>query len=72
MLADEEVEGGVVLRLDRQSVLDREQPPLLTVVIDEGAPRRPVGEPRVGVHLVSLSVRAYLGMRPMRARYGVE
>ncbi|WP_329111336.1 DUF5753 domain-containing protein [Micromonospora sp. NBC_01699] len=56
MLTDGKLEESVALRLDRQSALDRERPPLLTVVIDKGALRRPVGGPPVGLHLVSLSV----------------
>jgi hypothetical protein len=41
--APEEIEHRVDLRMDRQQVLDRPDPPQLWVVIDESALRRPVG-----------------------------
>jgi hypothetical protein len=40
----EEVERRVELRLTRQQVLTREQPPRLWAVVDEAALRRPVGD----------------------------
>ena len=43
----EEAERRVALRMARQTVLTREQPPRLWAVIDEAALRRPVGSPGV-------------------------
>jgi transcriptional regulator with XRE-family HTH domain len=40
---DEEIEEMVAARLARQVILDRDQPPTLWVIIDEGVLRRPVG-----------------------------
>lgn len=45
--SDDEVERRVGLRLKRQQVLSRKDPPQLWVVIDEGALRRPIGGPDV-------------------------
>jgi len=42
-----EVERRVVVRMTRQQVLAREDPPQLWVVVDEGALRRPIGGPEV-------------------------
>jgi transcriptional regulator with XRE-family HTH domain len=43
VVRDDEVERQVALRLERQEVLTADEPPLLRVVIDEGAVRRMVG-----------------------------
>jgi transcriptional regulator with XRE-family HTH domain len=40
---EEEIQRQVALRMERQQVLDREQPPLLWVVIDETVLHRPIG-----------------------------
>lgn len=42
-----EIERGVALRLERQRLLERAEPPLLWVVMDETVLRRPVGGPEV-------------------------
>jgi hypothetical protein len=42
-----EVERRVAVRMKRQQVLGREDPPQLWVVVDEGALRRPIGGPEV-------------------------
>jgi transcriptional regulator with XRE-family HTH domain len=42
-----EVERAVALRLERQALLDREDPPMLWVVMDETVLRRPIGGPEV-------------------------
>jgi transcriptional regulator with XRE-family HTH domain len=39
---DEEIDEMVAARLERQAILDRDRPPLLWAVIDEGVLRRPV------------------------------
>lgn len=46
-MRDDEVERQVALRLERQAILTSDEPPLLRVVIDEGAVRRMVGGPAV-------------------------
>ncbi len=43
----EELDEAVAARLERQQILDREQPPELWVLLDEAVLRRPVGEPGV-------------------------
>src|SRR5207248_790644 len=40
---EDEVDQLLASRLERQAILDRDDPPLLWVVIDEGVLRRPVG-----------------------------
>lgn len=45
--SDEQINEMVAARLDRQAILDRDTPPTLWVVIDEGVLHRPVGGPAV-------------------------
>jgi transcriptional regulator with XRE-family HTH domain len=45
--SDEVIERGIALRLERQALLTRENPPLLWVVMDETVLRRPIGGPQV-------------------------
>ncbi|MEV0153891.1 helix-turn-helix transcriptional regulator [Micromonospora sp. NPDC050686] len=58
LFAPDEVEQQAAARLDRQAVLTRDRPPLLTTVIDEHVLRRCVGGPEVMreqvLHLVKL------------------
>src|SRR6266853_3969573 len=60
--AEDEVDQAVTARLERQAVLDRDDPPLLWVVIDEGVVRRPVGSADVMQaqveHLAAMAARA--------------
>ncbi|GAA2373212.1 helix-turn-helix domain-containing protein [Streptomyces sparsogenes] len=44
---DSEIERNVALRMERQSLLTRENPPMLWVVMDETVLRRPIGGPEV-------------------------
>jgi transcriptional regulator with XRE-family HTH domain len=44
---DAEIEQQVEARLERQQILEADDPPMLIVVVDEGALRRPVGGPKV-------------------------
>ncbi|MEQ4301642.1 helix-turn-helix transcriptional regulator [Plantactinospora sp. B6F1] len=46
-MQDGEVERQVSLRMERQAILTGDDPPMLRVVIDEGAARRMVGGPEV-------------------------
>jgi transcriptional regulator with XRE-family HTH domain len=43
----EEIEQAVTARMERQRILERDQPPELSVILDEAALRRPVGGPEV-------------------------
>jgi len=43
----EDLDEAVAARMDRQRILDREQPPELWVILDEAVLRRPVGGPEV-------------------------
>lgn len=58
LFAANEIDQQVTARLDRQSVLTRDRPPLLTAVLDEYVLRRRVGGPEVMreqlAHLVKL------------------
>ncbi|MFI0259125.1 helix-turn-helix domain-containing protein [Streptomyces sp. NPDC017056] len=45
--AREEIDRAVALRLERQSLLTRENAPMLWIVMDETVFRRPIGGPRV-------------------------
>ncbi|MEU6024035.1 helix-turn-helix transcriptional regulator [Micromonospora sp. NPDC047134] len=47
LFASDEIEQQLTTRLDRQTVLTRDRPPLLTAVIDEYVLRRRIGEPEV-------------------------
>ncbi|WP_460917165.1 Scr1 family TA system antitoxin-like transcriptional regulator [Plantactinospora veratri] len=47
MLTPDEVERRVAARMERQAVLQRENPPHFTAVLDAGVLRRPVGGPEV-------------------------
>jgi Domain of unknown function (DUF5753) len=59
--SEDEVDQRVTARLERQAILDRDEPPLLWVVIDEAALRRPVGGRKVMraqvEHLVEVAQR---------------
>ena len=58
---EEQVEEFVTARLERQVILDRDQPPLLWLVVDEAVLHRDVGGTKVMhdqcVHLAELSER---------------
>jgi transcriptional regulator with XRE-family HTH domain len=45
--AEDVIERGVALRMERQALLTRDNPPLLWVVMDETVLRRPIGGPEV-------------------------
>ncbi|MFD7921138.1 helix-turn-helix domain-containing protein [Streptomyces sp. NPDC059740] len=45
--SQEDIERGVDLRMQRQTLLTRDEAPMLWVVMDETVFRRPIGEPRV-------------------------
>lgn len=45
---DDEIAGMVAARMERQAILERDNPPMLWIVLDEGVLRRPVG----GKHVI--------------------
>ncbi|MFU8850132.1 helix-turn-helix domain-containing protein [Micromonospora sp. SL1-18] len=47
LFAPDEIDQQVAARIDRQAVLTRDRPPLLSVVIDEYVLRRRIGSPEV-------------------------
>ncbi|MBB2910581.1 transcriptional regulator with XRE-family HTH domain [Streptosporangium becharense] len=60
----EEVEQNVAARMDRQHILEREDPPLLWVVLDEGVLGRLVGDKSIMAdqlgHLLSMAQRPHV------------
>jgi transcriptional regulator with XRE-family HTH domain len=56
--SDEQIDEMVTARIERQTVLERDYPPTLWVVLDEGVLRRPVGGPTV----IAGQLRHMLGM----------
>jgi len=59
--SSEEVDHYVGLRMERQKVLEKENPPQVMCILDEGVVRRPVGGPSVMskqlAHLLTLATR---------------
>lgn len=66
---EEEIERQVALRMERQAVLGRAEPPLLWVVIDETVLRRPIGTPDVMAeqidHLIKATELPYVKLQIM-------
>jgi transcriptional regulator with XRE-family HTH domain len=59
---EDEIEELVAARMDRQRILERDHPPELWVILDEGVLRRPVGGP--GVMREQLTHLAEMARRP--------
>lgn len=59
---EEEIRRQVALRLERQAVLDRDEPPMLWVVMDETVLRRSLGGPDVMREQIDVLIEA--GRRP--------
>lgn len=61
---EDEIDESVAARLARQKILDREHPPELWAILDEGVLRRPVGGPEVMrgqlTHLVAMAHRPHV------------
>ncbi|MFD1321510.1 helix-turn-helix domain-containing protein [Micromonospora sonneratiae] len=81
LLSKEEVEQQVATRLDRQEILTRDNPPLLTVVVDEMALYRRIGGPAVMreqlLHLVKVGeslprVHIHVVPRSVEAYVGLD
>jgi transcriptional regulator with XRE-family HTH domain len=63
----EEIEQLVATRLERQAILERDDPPQLVAVLDEYAVRRPIGDPAIMreqvQHLIELAQRPNIAMQ---------
>jgi transcriptional regulator with XRE-family HTH domain len=61
---EDELDEAVAARLARQQILEREQPPELWAILDEGVLRRPVGGPEVMrgqlTHLATMARRPHI------------
>jgi hypothetical protein len=70
----EEVERRVALRMDRQKLLTRADPPRYWVIMDEAALRRPIGEPDVHAdqikRLINLAGEPNINLQVLPFRYG--
>ena len=70
----DEVERRVALRMRRQELLTRENPPRYWVIMDEAALRRPIGGRDVHVgqieRLIDLSDQPYITLQVLPFRYG--
>jgi transcriptional regulator with XRE-family HTH domain len=75
-VSDDEIDQRVSARLDRQVILDRPDPPLLWVVMDESVLRRPVGGPSVMLgqleHLVDMAERSNVIVQVVRTAIGAH
>jgi transcriptional regulator with XRE-family HTH domain len=72
----DEVEQMVSARMDRQSILDRDAPPLLWVVLDEAVLHRCVGSPKIMheqlLHLAEMAGRPRVTVQVVPARTGTH
>jgi transcriptional regulator with XRE-family HTH domain len=70
------VEEQLAARMSRHAVLDRDEPPLLWVVMDEGVLRRPVGNRHIMLsqceHLIEMSARPNIVMQVIPAGTGAH
>ena len=70
----EEVERRVALRMDRQKLLTRVDPPRYWVIMDEAALRRPIGGPDVHAaqlkRLIDLAGEPNINLQVLPLRYG--
>ena len=73
---DDEVDEQVAARLNRQEVLDREEPPALWVIVDESAIRRAVGGRHVMrdqvIHLIEAARRPHVSVQVISADVGAH
>lgn len=76
MLRPSEVEQRVTSRLERQSVLSRDQPPEFVAVVDEVVLRRGIGEPAVMTgqfeHLLRVTELAHVHLHVVPAGVGMH
>jgi hypothetical protein len=73
---DEELDGLVNARLERQGILDRDTPPELWVVLDEAVLHRLIGSPKVMhdqlEHLMDMSARPSVAIQVVPAGTGAH
>jgi transcriptional regulator with XRE-family HTH domain len=71
-----DIEEQLAARMSRQAILDRDDPPLLWIVMDNGVLRRPVGNRHIMLsqceHLVEMSARPNVIMQVIPASTGVH
>nr|WP_243704961.1 DUF5753 domain-containing protein [Micromonospora sp. KC723] len=76
MLSHSEAEQRITSRLERQSILSRENPPEIVTVIDETALRRPLGEPALMIeqleHLLGLAEQPHVNMHVVPREAGMH
>src|SRR6266516_312519 len=74
--SEEDAEQQVAARMERQAILDRDDPPLLWVVLDEGVLRRPVGDRKVMraqvEHLVEMADRSSVVIQVIPSEVGAH
>jgi transcriptional regulator with XRE-family HTH domain len=73
-VTEDEVEQMVTARLDRQAILDRDDPPLLWVLLDQSALHRPIGGREVMAvqveHLIEMAARPNVVIQVIPADVG--
>jgi transcriptional regulator with XRE-family HTH domain len=73
---DEDIEGHVAARMERQAILDRARPPTLWVALDESVLHRLVGSPKVMrdqlLRLADLAVRPRITIQVVAAGAGAH
>lgn len=73
---EEEIEERVAARLERQVILDRDQPPLLWVVVDEAVLQRDVGGSKIMneqlLHLAAIAERPGMTIQVIPAAAGAH
>lgn len=71
-----DIEEQLAARMSRQAILDRDDPPLLWTVMDEGVLRRPVGDRHIMLgqceHLIEMSARPNIVMQFIPASTGAH
>jgi transcriptional regulator with XRE-family HTH domain len=71
-----DIEEQLTARMSRQAVLDRDEPPLLWLVMDEAVLRRPVGNRHIMLsqceHLIEMSARPNIVMQVIPASTGAH
>jgi transcriptional regulator with XRE-family HTH domain len=73
---EHETESQLAARMERQEVLNRKNPPLLWVVLDEAVLRRPIGGPTVMAgqltHLIEMAARLNIRIQVLPFSKGVH
>jgi hypothetical protein len=73
---DDKVDREVAARLNRQAILNRDYPPVLLIIIDEGVLRRPVGSREIMreqlLHVLELTKRPNIVVRVIPLEAGAH